>query len=132
MAPAGESAHDIGNKTFRRPITAADDVAGAYGRDTDMTGSEKRLAISVDDKLGTRLAHAIWLTATEPIVFPKLPVQFQVLIDLVGRDDDNAAHAIDLAHSLQQLDRPHDIDIESLHRLAEGLADQAAAPRDEK
>ena len=76
------------------------------------------MTISLDDKLGASFAHAVRFAATEPIVLSKLPIQFQVLIDLVGGDDDDTTDAGCLTRGLKDVDGAHDVDVESLGRAA--------------
>ena len=123
-APGIECAQEIRNQPIRRPVAAADDVAGTGAGQMDAGCVEEGGAVSGGDQFGTGLAAGIGIGAAHGFVFAVGPDPFAVVVALVGGDVDHGLDAGRLAHRFQQVDRAHDVDGVGFHRRGVGVAHQ--------
>ena len=103
-----ERLDDVADDAVRRPIPAADDVAGTRRR--NVAGApEEALPEGIGDKFGTRLGAAVGIVSAQAVVLDERATGAIVLIDLVARHHDDCAHTRHRAHRLQHVCGSHHI-----------------------
>ena len=108
----------------RRPISAANDIAGAATGDLDRMILEKGITIGADDQLRRGFAGAVRIVSAQVVLLAVAVMPFAVFVAFVRRDENGGARFLVTPERIQQMQRPHDIDVEGLARLAVGLAHQ--------
>jgi hypothetical protein len=103
-----KSLDDIADDAVRRPVPAADDVAGACGRNVTRA-REKALPERIGDKLGACLGVAVGIVPAQPVVLDERATGAIVLIDLVARHHDDRTHTRHGTHRLQHVCGSHHV-----------------------
>src|SRR5688500_17922491 len=108
-APCGEASYGIGYQAILCPVSAAEDMAGANGGDTDTLLSEIAVPPGIGDEHAGSLARAIGLPPAEAI-FLHIGLRAPLVpIDFIRRHDESRLHMRGLPRCFQQVGRAHDV-----------------------
>ena len=116
-------ANTIGNDAVARKISAADDITGTGGRDGNVPVRKKTVDVTVRYQFGTGFGVRVRVEAVERLVLAVAPAPLVVLVDLVGRNVENAFDTRIPTHTLHEVDRPHDVRSIGAARVFVALAD---------
>ena len=83
---ASNGAHKVRYQPIRRPVAAADDVAGPSSRDGHACPARDRATIARGHDFGAGLRGAIGINTAETVVLSIRPMPLTVLVHLVGGD----------------------------------------------
>jgi hypothetical protein len=106
-----------------RPITTADDVAGAGAGELHWMILEKRFAKRRDGNFGRGFAGTVRVVSAQAIFFAVAMNPFAVLVTFVRCDEDGGARFVQGAQSFHNVDCAHDIRGISLDWLVIGETD---------
>lgn len=109
-----ECAHAVGDETIECPIAATDDISCASGSEAGgmsigLVMIKKGRAIGLDDELGAGFAIGVWVEAAKRIDLAVSPVPLMIFVAFVGGHDHYCANRWAGAHSVEEMNRAHDV-----------------------
>ena len=123
-APLRPGAHDVGDDAILGIVAPANDVAAARDDQPNAARGEIGRSESARDHFRGRLGSGIGIPAAERIVLFEGHIEFVVVVDLVGGDDEHALQGRPAAQRREQVGEAEDVDGDGLHRIGDGAAHQ--------
>src|SRR5439155_17226131 len=110
---SSQGSHGIVDDAVSRPVTSADDVAGAHRGNRCAVG-EEAVPVGGCDEFGATLAGTVWVPAAHRVGLAKRTVGLAVLVALVAGHDDDRAYRRAGARCVEHVDGAHDVRLECL------------------
>ena len=126
-----KSAHDVRHQSILRPVSAADDVAGARAGQRRRSGSsgsglgrEVGAPVSRGDQLRTALAARIGIVSPHRFVLTVSPGPLAIFVALVTGHVHDGSNVPAASSGLEHVNRSHDVGAVSFHRIGVGTTHQ--------